>query len=269
MNNIIDLGKGVIQKKQKRNIYKQSANSLFNFMKKPAHLEEILIKKCLYPRYCEENISYLGNPSIKKIAFPMKCFCDIYLNKLASHMYIYGKYGIGLNKEWGINNKVQPIQYINKKSKIVLDFKKSLKYCLSNRCDVKMKNTVLHNLKFMKPLQGNMARDNKNIRCIFHDEKEWRFVPNITEHHKEIKSLIYNDLELTQVHYNKYSEIIKTIPELCLSIEYSDIKYLIVESDNDRVNLINVIMKKCVGTDEEKYILISKILVFDELKEDW
>lgn len=40
--------------------YAQSANTLFNFMKRKEYLINILRKKALIPRYCLENIEYLN-----------------------------------------------------------------------------------------------------------------------------------------------------------------------------------------------------------------
>jgi len=39
---------------------KQSANTLFNFMRKRSYLKKILQNKAIIPRYINEEISYLG-----------------------------------------------------------------------------------------------------------------------------------------------------------------------------------------------------------------
>ena len=94
----------------------QSANALFTCMKDIQFLKDILKRKKIYPRYYKEDIEYLNLPGLSGIAYPMKCFCDIFLTKLEKHMHSYGKYGIALTKEWGLSNKIQPIQYINENS---------------------------------------------------------------------------------------------------------------------------------------------------------
>ncbi|KAA8786733.1 hypothetical protein EC604_23170 [Paenibacillus amylolyticus] len=86
------------------------------------YLKKTLQKKALIPRYYEEDISYLSITGYDRIAFPMKCFCDIHLNKLAPHMEFYGYYGIGITKIWGMFQGIQPIQYINRDSYLAKDF---------------------------------------------------------------------------------------------------------------------------------------------------
>lgn len=44
----------------KHDDYAQSANTIFNFMKKSSYLKEILQKKAIIPRYCKENFEYLN-----------------------------------------------------------------------------------------------------------------------------------------------------------------------------------------------------------------
>ena len=47
-----------------------------------------------------------------------------FLNKLEKHMNTYGEYGIALTKEWGLTNKIQPIQYINENSFFIYEHTK-------------------------------------------------------------------------------------------------------------------------------------------------
>ena len=39
----------------------------------------------------------------------------------------YGEYGIALTKEWGLTNKIQPIQYINENSFCIRAYKNYMK----------------------------------------------------------------------------------------------------------------------------------------------
>ena len=57
-----------------------------------------------------------------------------------------------------------------------------------------------------------------------------------------------------------------------LNFEVDDIRYIFVDTVQNRNRLINFIRSKRKGkklSREEKDVLISKIMVYDELKEDW
>ena len=44
---------------------------------------------------------------------PIVCFCDIPFNLIDEHRNQYGKYCIGLSKEWAIDNGITPVRYIH------------------------------------------------------------------------------------------------------------------------------------------------------------
>ena len=253
----------------------QSANTLFHFIDEIMYLEEALEEQKLFPRYCEEKFDFICE-EIPPIAFPMKCFCDIHLNKLSSHRWLYGGFGIAFKKEWGIDNGLQPIQYINEKSSLEKKYCQEIKKAL-NDCGQNYKQLledyvlILYDLFFIKPLSGKAYREDKGeIDRNFHDEKEWRFVPDI-ENHRNLKTrlIIPNN---TGVHkkYDQYSDHIKSNTNCFLSFAFEDIKYLIVENYEQRNELIEFIRSKLLKPDPfERDLLISKILVFDDLKGDW
>ena len=81
----------------------------------------MLKNKMISPRYCSEDIEYLKIDGIKKIAYPMRCFCDINLQKLDYHMSWYGNYGIAFEKSWGMQNDIQPVHYLNENSTLRKD----------------------------------------------------------------------------------------------------------------------------------------------------
>lgn len=256
---------------------KQSANVLFKFMKEFKYLKDILIKKAILPRYYEETIDYLDIKSLDKIVFPMICFCDINLSKLEDHVHYYGKFGIGFNKSWAIKNGVQPIHYINKNSYIKNDissiFSKALDDLSNNRLNNELSsneymNYILSHLLFMKPVIGKMRREGDYDTKNFTDEKEWRFIPKIEEKHgiDLIIPIAYIENEKA---YNAYSDGITQIEELWLKFEINDIEYLMVENEKYRKQLIEFIMEIENIDEMNKYILISKIVVYDIMNKDW
>ena len=175
-------------KEPKLPISRQSANALFTFMNNFTYLKDILETKLIFPRYCRENIEYLGLNNLAEIAFPMKCFCDIFINKLYTHMNLYGKYGIALSKEWGLKNQIQPVQYINNSSFIINSIQDLYNhiqelhmeddFISDKNKDIKyMENILYDRLRFIKPIYGDMYREGHLLKTLnFHDEHEWRYV---------------------------------------------------------------------------------------------
>lgn len=253
---------------------KQSANVLFNFMKKLDYLKDILSNKAIIPRYYEEKISYLNIEGFNSISFPMTCFCDIHLNRLVTHMEFYGEYGIGLSKKWAIEQGVQPIHYINEKSPLNKDFtdifSRSLDSSESEYPPIvdSYKNYLLTSLLFMKPIQGRMPRDNKTVEKNFHDEREWRYVPNLYSASTGLPQIIPQH-SMNAKAYVVYLKALARHEILWLKFEYESIKHLVVSTEVDREELIKFIRKCKKIKGKQKFLLISRILVFNELKEDW
>ncbi|TYS51172.1 abortive infection system antitoxin AbiGi family protein [Bacillus infantis] len=255
---------------------KQSANVLFKFMGKLKYLKETLLNMAIIPRYYEEKIDYLEIDGIDKIAFPMSCFCDIHLNKLKPHMKNYGDYGIGLSKGWGIQEGIQPIHYINFNSKLKSDFSFALSTSLQSLSKKDREefeiynNLILHNLFYMKPIQGKMIFSrNKYDSRNFHDEKEWRFIPDFSGVDTELPMVIEQE-QMNPKSYDTYSLGIKSKPDLWLKFDINAIKHIIVNNQSDRKELIDFIIENKIGeNDYERYLLFSKILVFNEIGEDW
>lgn len=289
--------------------YIQSANTLFNFMKEPDFLYKILKKKAIAPRYCREDIRYLNlsleQKQVERVYVLQKCFCDIPLHKILdnfevisdeelsreelfelkkhnTHPDYYGKFGIGFSKVWCETRGLQPVQYMNEKSDFVYRLSELLGQVLEAE-DVPeaYADEMLRRLAFIKPLRGVMERvfetNHSKIRTYknFHDEKEWRYVPDDRILKKANKQAVvgnnfFDGLYITisnELEADEYSD-------LWLKYDYTDIRYLIVPNLQSRIDLIKVIrdlpLENFVdNTDLEKDILISKILVLDEIRKDW
>jgi len=245
------------------------------------------------------------NRQIKEIAVLQKCFCDIPLHKLTekfdvhfesdssvgeeklqsldendfnTHTKCYGEFAIGFAKPWSVNHGLQPVLYINGESDFLRDFRGVFNHIMS-RDDVDdiFVDDLLARLAFMKPLRGIMKRsiDGKPISLEknFHDEKEWRFIPDeefLLEKNLEkviAKKMIQDNLAAI----NKNIEISSYSP-IWLKFEYEDIKYIIVPNYSEKLALIEHIMDMSgedIGLSKDKCILISKILVLDDIRKDW
>lgn len=248
--------------------FKQSANALFNFMDKTEYLKYILKNKAFIPRYYEEVIDYLKVEDIRKIAFPMTCFCDIHVQKIMHHCAFYGSVGIGMDKNWGISNGIQPIHYINDYSRIYKELSRLFRnaYDADDKSTEEYKDYILEHILFIKPLVGKMCKGKKYIDKNFHDEKEWRYIPDIDED-VDIPLVIPQEHTSFNAYYT-YSNAIKKYKQLWLYFEYKDIKYLFLKDEIDRKDIIKYIIEELDMNIDEKYELISKIIVLDQIKED-
>lgn len=252
---------------------RQSANVLIKFMTKIDYLKDILKKKSIVPRYYEESIEYLNIKEVPKIVFPMICFCDINFSKLTTHVAYYGEYGVALNKKWAIKSGVQPIHYMNEKSYISRDFSslfsKSMEV-INNESISEYRDYILGHLLFMKPIYGIMRKNGQHDKRNFTDEKEWRYVPKIYEE-DNIDLVIPRAYIDSDNAYNTYSDALTKLEHTWLTFEYKDIEYLVVKNEDDRQKLIKFILEddnlEC--EEIEKYILISKIIVYDIMNKDW
>lgn len=291
--------------------YVQSANSLFHFMKKDEFLFNALQKGRLVPRYCVEDISYIGltidHVLINQVAVLQKCFCDMPLHQLTKKFYLeltdknslsaekqrevlnnthtafYGEYAIAFSKKWGIKHGLTPVHYISEQASTLKSMQESFSAIMSQESvQDEMANEFIDRLAYIKPLQGTMGRtiEGKTISFVknFHDEKEWRYVPpisilsNLNMERLIFKSYIRNEIDVI----NKNIESLERYGPICLDFSADDIRYLIVPSEEARINLIKRILGFSDGIfkgDEDiavqKSILVSKILVLKEIEKDW
>jgi hypothetical protein len=89
-----------------------SANSLFHFTKDINSIKSILNDQ-FYGGYCKEVLFFKGQKL--PLFIPMISFCDTRLETI-NRFTKYGRFGIGLNKDWGIKMKLNPVFYLEKNS---------------------------------------------------------------------------------------------------------------------------------------------------------
>lgn len=292
--------------------FMKKSTYLIDILKKRAIIPRFCIENIEYL-----DIKNKEGNSFHQIGVLQKCFCDIPFHNLTatfnvdgigtnfqeltesekkeltynrSHPDYYGQYAIAFSKIWGEQNNLQPVQYITKNSSYIKTLVQSLTYALNedNIADFYV-NDLINRLCYIKPLHGPMNRilERKDkpsitIKLIknFHDEREWRYVPD---------QQILSKLRLDPIIANKYilnnQENISKIncslespyyTELWLSFKYDEIRYIIVPDKQSRKDIINAIL--ALSNDnfavpelamDEKYILISKILVLEEIRKDW
>lgn len=207
-----------------------------------------------------------------------------------THPDFYGEYAIAFSKSWGEKNNLQPIHYLNEYSQYAIDLSKLINQTLVTE-DVPdiYSDDVIERLCFIKPLRGIMKRkfkcdDNSEVEIEFqknfHDEQEWRYVPPSDVAAAVKKDTVIGNTNLLKMH-GKGIDINAGLNEnkcsyLWLKYSYEDVRYIIVPNVNARVDIINTIMSipdnqfsNQLDVEIQKYILISKILVLEEIRKDW
>lgn len=251
--------------------WRNSANVLCNYMKKPEYLKEILKNQAIIPRYVVEPLDYLEIEGLYQIVFPMTCFCDIPFSKVGSHMTRYGRYGIAFDKQQMIKKfRIQPIHYINPKSPLANDFREAFaKYYRKEKCvnsdDKVLLDYILSTLLYMKPIFGLEKIEREQKTYIFQDECEWRFIPSSNFLQKNSLPIVEN--QISEKAKNAYSKMLKCYPETWICYDWDDIKYIIVPDELALIEIIELINELPLE-EVTRYLLISKIEISNRFEED-
>lgn len=277
---------------------KITANALFNFMREYSFLEKILLNMSMSPRYYPEDISYLklkyNSKDLTEWYIPMTCFCDIPLHQISYHAEGnpsspkdkgYGKFSIAFHKSFGIKKGIQPIHYLNEKSINVEELTNTMNLLLNPDIDginrdsetnYILTNFIFEYIRIIKPYYGKMKRRDKdnNIQVVkknFQDEHEWRYIPKLKPNELPLMLIDEEDILVEEVK-NIYTNSVPLTTKGVLNFDVEDVRYIFVDTVQNRDKLIKFIKKKRKGkrlSSQDKDILISKIMVYDELKEDW
>lgn len=244
-------------------------NILFHFTTKKS-LETIL-DTTFRVSYARERI--LGGHTIKEFAVPMISFSDLRLSELKDNIGTYGKFGIGLTKDWAISNGLNPVMYASQSSLFTENFMNGIEdfFKLVNnssdttgRYEIAYNNTI-NTLRYIKNYKGDLIRTGKDtiVDYVFANEREWRYVPPITE---DILSFVPIEKIQTSQQKSAYN---KKVNHLRLHFQPDDIKYLVVEKDNDINALIEHLRRaKSKFSQDTVDRLASRILTYEQIERD-
>lgn len=235
-----------------------SSNTLFQFTSSLDVVKSILLSEGFWPRYC---IEYGWK---KLFAVPQCCFCDIPLSAIQTHMKIYGEYGFGMEKEWGINHNVAPVSGIINASPLVKTLSGIFRAIRNNEDGKEEERKFLAFIKQYKAVYYRRTSDGveKQIRSYpYYDEREWRYVPI------ELPSKMLVRVLEKKTDFDSDSESEITKKHLC-RFEAKDVRYIIVKTDNDRVELIDFINSRKEWDNNFKSILCSRIITNQLITED-
>lgn len=209
------------------------------------------------------------------------------LERNNTHFDYYGKYAIAFSKTWCEQHNFQPIHYLNKDSHYTEDFRNLFQHILTDT-DVldQYVQDVINRLSYIKPLRGIMKRKVrlKGVEDLevelyknFHDEREWRYVPKSSSLEALSMGAVIANPKMVALHREISQQLEdEKYNKLWLKFSYDDIRYIIVPDAHSRINIIKEIMDLPMekfddgnNIELQKQILISKILVLDEIRRDW
>jgi hypothetical protein len=248
-----------------------SANTLFHFTDSIDNIENILINE-FCPRYSLEKIGSVAFDSSYEVAIPMVCFCDIPLSQIKNHIKYYGNYAIGLKKEWGIKRKINPVLYLYENSATAIHLKKIISSLdpdiNKNQAEQPIIVGAVSFVKYLKLYEGKLWKNNNYTQetIRFYDEREWRYVPEIATNDEWFSIITKKDF-LNNEYRNQQTEKLKSQK---LSFEPNDIKYIIVEKENEifpMTQRIQAIKSKYSLQDVET--LKARIVSMEQIKEDF
>lgn len=240
------------------------SHTLFHFTNSSEVLK-LIIKNGFWPRYCPEDVRWLGYKEFDFISYPMVCFCDIPISRTDEHVKFYGEYGIGLTKEWAESNKVTPILYVSNNNHLPKTFRDIVDHTYHMEEDKKedAKQTVRYLLAHSKPTEGNMVIGGNLVSKEFYQESEWRYVPK----HPDIKDYLKKiELENPDI----VDECNKLSGKHCtIKFTPKDVKYIFVKSDSDIPDMVNFIQAELDNfPSADIKVLLTRVTSLESIRRD-
>jgi hypothetical protein len=220
-----------------------SSNNLFNFTDNINYL----ISNLQNGIYCSINYERLPltNNGYKA---PMCCFCDIPLSLIHEHFKWYGRYGIGIKRNYARELGVKPVWYITSENNFIKNISKDKKISEYQRKYV---------IPYLKQFIGHqLNQKGKNVRKKFYDEREWRYISDT----KLVEPLFGKQLTDKQKQPMSANKRMK--------IDLTAVEYIFVDNENEVERIIKELKIISIGKIKYEY-LISKILTAKKIETDF
>lgn len=250
-----------------------SANTLFHFTSIKG-LTGILSSSGFYCQYSDEHFeNILPSKSHYRFTYiPMISFCDLTIMQLSNdsvHRKNFGEFGIGLTKEWGIRKGVSPVMYVHKESqqtkrlyrliKALKDFRKRTN---NDETIDTIEQELIDSFKYIKPYTGNWQKGKRvRTKITFYNEREWRYSPLLNEYAVLSGVIKENRMETKKINNSLKKNII--------NFEVKDVKFIVIKSKKNIPVVAKAINDMTGISDIQKNELITKIISFEEIREDF
>lgn len=233
-----------------------SSDSIFHFIKRRDWLLRILKEKAFKARYVYEELPHIRF----HVGIPMKCFCDIPLGVIKKHLSRYGKFGIGISKEYAKKNSFSPVIYVHQKSDTMLRYLRSIKKTEF----MKNPNSLLPYFKLDETFTN--GKDGRKLTTRLYDEREWRWIPKDPKF-EDFSSFTEEEIRNTRLDVVNV-ELEKDKGKYLLPFDYSDITYIFVQQEDDVDKVIEEIRKiKITPLHQDR--LIAKIITARQIERDF
>jgi len=188
-----------------------------------------------------------------------------------NHIGTYGKYGLGMTKEWGIRNGLNPVIYFNRNSKLASNLRDTLIQLVGSKSPTT--KVLAEIIMYLKPYEGILYRGGRVIKenVRFYDEHEWRYVPA-----RRVMEKNTLELAIPEELYREPEELADANEKLerdetRLSFNADDIKYIIIGKERE----INQMIRKLRVIKGSRYDrdtidrLASRIITVKQIENDF
>lgn len=241
------------------------SHTLFHFTDSVDTLLSILTTG-FWPRYCAEDFRWY-NEALEYISYPIVSFCDIPLTRINEHTDFYGKFGLGISREWAISEGINPVIYLTENSALrysLLQLAQPKKFVPPPNLDL-YTDHFFEILSLIKPISGKMPTSKGGeIEKDFCLESEWRFSPKLPKSKKCIPIQKHNSEKKTLDDY--------TFEKCMLRFPLSAVNYLIVERNQDAIELSEQLNSLELITGESKEDIDSlkvRIISLENIERDF
>lgn len=243
-----------------------SSNTLMHFTKTPDALYGIL-SEGFKVKHCRETFRLEGRYEVLHV--PMISFCDIPFSQIVNHVNSYGHYGIGLTKAWAIDNRLNPVLYIQSDSHIAESYNRLITDLNTREgagsLDKEPRKMAKDLARYIKNYEGPLTVDGIfNDRYRFSDEREWRYVPPLSDDYP----MMYTEQKFKAKGKDLAN---RPLEHIRLKFKLDEVKYIVIRDDSEIGDLIRHIdkVRGSVETKHQVERVTTRILTLDQIKGDF
>jgi hypothetical protein len=226
---------------------------------------KLILKNGFWPRYCLEDVNWLGLKQNDFVAYPMVCFCDIPLSRVDEHVKFYGEFGLGLTREWTLSNGLNPVHYVSQDNRIPSVYKELTRIAGEQEEDSKKKarELIRYLLAYAKPVESNMVVGSELVEKEFHQESEWRYISSHDDILDHLTRRNFEKAGILEEHNNNTKE------KSMLKFSPNDIKYIFVKKDTNIPDIINFIQAELDDFPSSQVkMLLSRVTSLESISRD-